>query len=94
MKVRLVLLGLGAMLALPGLAVAQAGTLSDGTRVSSITCAPLAGPPAPDSNDAPSPAMAEMCTAADPWHSKATGAHNDQGKRGGPVDDKRLIDRR
>jgi hypothetical protein len=93
MKVRPVLLQLSAMLALPGVAVAQAPASPGGSMTPSITCAPLATTPAPPgSNNAPWPPMTEMCTAADPWQSKKVGANNTQDQFVDPVD-KPLIER-
>ena len=72
MKVRLVLLELGAIVF--SFAVAQATTLPDESTSSSITCAPLATTPAaPGSNYEQSSSMKEMCTAADPWKDRMTG---------------------
>jgi hypothetical protein len=76
MKVRLVLLELSAILALPAVALAQIAPLPDGSN-SSVTCAPLA-PVFNGTNVEPSSAMSEMCTAADPGQSKTIGVHNHQ----------------
>jgi hypothetical protein len=67
MKVRMGLLGLGAILS--GFAVAQAATLPDGSMDPSIGCAPSARSPTPlESNYEQSSSMSEMCTAANPWN--------------------------
>lgn len=94
MRARLAVLGIGATLAMPGFALAQAVRVPNGAMNSTITCAPLVQGPAGSASGSPSSSMAEMCTAADPWKDKTTGANKGKPQRVAPTGEKSSLERR